>query len=96
MRVCTLIFQRRILEFQVIVKDVIKDDFGGKLPSGRRQDVRPRPCLSRERGFTRGWVFTICRRGKKRVHADATMCPRGPSPSLPSTVRADAKINKNK
>jgi hypothetical protein len=67
-------------------RDVIKDDFGGKLPSGcpfrpdvrgRRPNVRVRPRLPRRRGFTcgrvftRGRVFTVCRRGKNRVRADA-------------------------
>jgi hypothetical protein len=54
-------------------KDVIKYDFGGKLPSGRpfRPDVRPHPHLSRGRGFTCGRVFTVRRRGKNRVHANA-------------------------
>jgi hypothetical protein len=54
-------------------RDVIKDDFGGKLPSGRlfRPDVRARLRLPRGRGFTRGRVFTVRRRGKNRVRADA-------------------------
>jgi hypothetical protein len=54
-------------------QDVIKDDFGGKLPSGRpfRPDVRPSPRLPHGRGFTRGRVFTVRRRGKNRVRADA-------------------------
>jgi hypothetical protein len=53
-------------------RDVIKDDFGGKLPSGRpfRPDVHARPRLPRERGFTCGRVFSICRRSKNRVRAD--------------------------
>jgi hypothetical protein len=93
----------------ICYRDVIKDDFGGKLPSGR--PFRPR--LSRGRGFIRGRVFTVYRRGKNRVRmdahvrADAAQRPRGrislpplpspplpsppPSPSLPSTVRADAR-----
>jgi hypothetical protein len=53
--------------------DVIKDDFGGKLPSGRpiRPDVRARPHLPRGRDFTSGRVFTVRRRGKNRIRADA-------------------------
>jgi hypothetical protein len=47
-------------------RDVIKDDFGGKLPSGR-----PRPRLPRGRGFTRRRDFTVRRRGKNRIRADA-------------------------
>jgi hypothetical protein len=49
------------------IRDVIKDDFGGKLPSGRpfRPDVRARPRLSR------GRVFTVRGRGKNRVRANA-------------------------
>jgi hypothetical protein len=58
-------------------RDVIKDDFRGKLPSGRRPDVRARPCLPRGRRFTRGRVFTVRGRGKNRVRADARVCPRG-------------------
>jgi hypothetical protein len=57
-------------------RDVIKDDFGGKLPSGRCSDVRARPRLPRGRGFTRGRVFTVRQRGKNRVRADATERPR--------------------
>jgi hypothetical protein len=58
-------------------RDVIKDDFGGKLPSGRpyRPDVHPCPRLPR------GRVFTVHRRGKKRVRADMVR-PRGRT-SLP-------------
>jgi hypothetical protein len=58
-------------------RDVIKDDFGGKLPFGRpfRPDVRARPRLPRGRGFTRGRVFTVRRCGKNRVRA-GTMCNR--------------------
>jgi hypothetical protein len=54
-------------------RDVIKDEIGGKLPSGRPfcPDVRGRPCLPRGRGFTRGRVYTVRRRGKNRVRADA-------------------------
>jgi hypothetical protein len=54
-------------------RDVIKDNFGRKSPSGRpfRSDVRARPRLPRGRGFTRGRVFTVRRRGKNRVRADA-------------------------
>jgi hypothetical protein len=74
-------------------RDVIKDDFGGKLPSGRpfrsdvrgyRSNVRPRPRLPR------GWVFTVRRRGKKRVRADAGVRPRGrpcPGGRSPTSVR---------
>jgi hypothetical protein len=63
------------------VKDVIKDDYGGKLPSGHpfrpdvrghHPNVRPRPRLPHGRGFIRGQVFTIHRRGKNHVRADAT------------------------
>jgi hypothetical protein len=69
----------------LVARDVIKDDFGGKLPSRRpfRPDVRPRPRLPRGRSFTRGRVFTIHRCGKKRirtdahVRADAAQHPRG-------------------
>jgi hypothetical protein len=73
-------------------RDVIKDDFGGKLPSGRpfrpdvrgcrpdvrgcRPDVRARPRLPRGRGFTRGRVFTVCRRGKNRFRADTSESAR--------------------
>jgi hypothetical protein len=48
------------------IRDVIKDEIGGKLPSGRpfRPDVRARPRLPRGRGFTRGRVFTV--RGRKK------------------------------
>jgi hypothetical protein len=55
------------------MRDVIKDDFGGKLPSGRpfRPDVRTRPRLPCGRGFIRGRIFTVRRRGKNRVRADA-------------------------
>jgi hypothetical protein len=69
-----------------MARDVIKDDFGGKLPSGRpfRPDIRPRPHLSHGRGFTRGRVLTIRRRGKNRVRADASPSPPLPSPPLPS------------
>jgi hypothetical protein len=49
----------------VMHRDVIKHDFGGKLPSGRpfRPDVRARPRLPRGRG-------------KNRVRADAARRPR--------------------
>jgi hypothetical protein len=64
-------------------RDVIKDEIGGKLPSGRpfRPDVRARPRLPR------GWVFTVRGRGKNCVRADAGLRPRG---------RKKIKINKNK
>jgi hypothetical protein len=61
-------------------RDVIKDEIGRKLQSGRpfrpdvrgrRPDVRVRPRLPRGRGFTRGQVFTVRGRGKNRVRADA-------------------------
>jgi hypothetical protein len=54
-------------------RDVIKDDFGGKLPTERpfRPDVRPSPRLPLGRGFTRGRIFNVRRRGKNRVRADA-------------------------
>jgi hypothetical protein len=64
------------------------------LEENYRPDVRPRPRLPR------GRVFTVCRRGKKRVRTDASpsllpplsLLPLPPpSPSLPSAVRADAK-----
>jgi hypothetical protein len=60
-------------------RDVIKDEIGGKLPSGRpfRPDVRARPCLPCGRGFTRGRVFTVCGHGKNCVRADAQVRPRG-------------------
>jgi hypothetical protein len=53
-------------------RDVIKDEIGGKLPSGRpfHPDVRARPRLPRGPGFTRGQVFTVRERGKNRVRAD--------------------------
>jgi hypothetical protein len=72
----------------VCTRDVIKDDFEGKLPSGRpfRPDVRARPRLPRGRGFTCGRVFTVRQRGKNRVRADAGVRPRGHE-----RVRADAK-----
>jgi hypothetical protein len=61
-------------------RDVIKDDFGEKLPPGRpfrpdvrgrRPDVRARPRLPRGRGFICRRVFTVRRRGKNCVRADA-------------------------
>jgi hypothetical protein len=59
-------------------RDVIKDDFGGKLPSGVRTSFSSgRPRLPHGRSFTRGRVFTVSRRGKNRVHADARVRPRG-------------------
>jgi hypothetical protein len=60
-------------------RDVIKDEIGRKLPSGRpfRPDVRARPRLPRGRGFTRGRVFTVRGRGKNRVRADSRVRPRG-------------------
>jgi hypothetical protein len=63
----------------VSLRDVIKDDFGGKLPSGRpfRPDVRARTRLPRGRGFTRGQVFTVRRCGKNHVRAGARVHPRG-------------------
>jgi hypothetical protein len=63
----------------VHTRDVIKDEIGGKLPSGRpfRPDVRARPRLPRGRGFTRGRVFTVRERGKNRVRADAGLRPCG-------------------
>jgi hypothetical protein len=83
-------------------RDVIKDDFGGKLPSGRpfrpdirgrRPDVRLRPRLPRGRGFTRERVFTVRQRGKTRVRADAAQRPSGRSCS---TARTRKNKNKNK
>jgi hypothetical protein len=64
-------------------RDVIKDDFGGKLPSGRpfRPDVRGRRPDIRARLR----VFTVRRRGKNRVRADACVRPR-----RHERVRADA------
>jgi hypothetical protein len=65
-----------IMDLLPLGTDVIKDDFGGKLPSGRpdvhgrRPDVRPRPRLPR------GRVFTVRRRGKNRVRADALASAR--------------------
>jgi hypothetical protein len=79
-------------------RDVIKDDFGGKLPSGRRPDVRPHLRLPRGRSFIRGRVFTVRQRGKNRVCADAPQRPHErisqillpsslpPSPPLPSPL----------
>jgi hypothetical protein len=70
-------------------RDVINDNFGGKLPSGRpfRPDVRPHPRLPRGRGFTHGRVLTLRRRGKNRVYADAVrrLRPRGCSPASART-----------
>jgi hypothetical protein len=61
-------------------RDVIKDEIGRKLPSGRpfRPDVRARPHLPRGRGFTRGRVFTV--RGRS-----------GASARTQPIVRTDAK-----
>jgi hypothetical protein len=68
-----------------VSRDVIKDDFEGKLQSGRPfrpdvrvrpPDVRARPRLSRGRGFTRGRVFTVRRRGKNRIRANVRQRPR--------------------
>jgi hypothetical protein len=56
----------------------------------RHSDVRPRPSLPRGHGFTRGRVFTVRRRGKNRVHADATMCPRERA-----GVRADMGVRRD-
>jgi hypothetical protein len=58
--------------YSALGRDVIKDEIGGKLPSGRpfRPDVRGHPRLPRGRGFTRGRVFTVRGRGKNRVRAD--------------------------
>jgi hypothetical protein len=52
---------------EVQCRDVIKDDFGGKLPSGRpfRPDVHARPRLPR------GRIFTVRQRGKNYVRAGA-------------------------
>jgi hypothetical protein len=59
----------------VLARDVIKDDFGGKLPSGRpfrpdvrgrRPDVRARPRLPRERGFTRADASCPSARTRKK------------------------------
>jgi hypothetical protein len=76
---------------EAATRDVIKDEIGGKLPSGRpfRPDVRARPRLPRGCGFTRGRVFTVRGRGKNRVRTDAAQRPRGQE-----HVHADAKINK--
>jgi hypothetical protein len=64
--------QLQVLHFVVLlVRDVIKDEIGGKLPSGRPQTSSGRPRLPRGRGFTCGRVFTVRGRGKNRVHADA-------------------------
>jgi hypothetical protein len=41
------------------------------LEENYRPDVCARPRLPRGRGFTRGQVFTVCRRSKNRVRADA-------------------------
>jgi hypothetical protein len=70
-------------------RDVIKDEIGGKLPSGRpfRPDVRARPCLPCGRGFTRGRVFTVRGRGsastrtpRPRVRMDMHRANAGPCP----------------
>jgi hypothetical protein len=55
------------------IRDVIKDDFGGKLPSGHpfRPDIRA--CLR----LPHGWFLTVRGRGKNRVRADAGVRPRG-------------------
>jgi hypothetical protein len=80
-------------------RDVIKDDFGGKLPfgrpfrpdvRGRRPDVRGRPRLPR------GRVFTIRGRGKNRVCADARVCPCGRTCVRPDTSASARKRNKFK
>jgi hypothetical protein len=69
-------------------RDVIKDDIGGKLPSGRpfRLDVRARPRLSRGRGFPADGflpsaevVKTASVRTLGCVRADAAQRPRGHS-----------------
>jgi hypothetical protein len=55
-------------------RNVIKDDFGGKLLSGRpfRSDVRGRRLdVGPRTRFPRRRVFTVRRRGKNRVCADA-------------------------
>jgi hypothetical protein len=69
-------------------RNVIKDDFGGKLPSGRpfRLDIRSRPRLPHGRGFTCGRVFTVRRRGKNRVRADASPSPPLSLLPLPSPL----------
>jgi hypothetical protein len=77
------------------LRNVIKDDFGGKLPSGHpfRPDIRPRPHLPYGCGFTRRRIFTDRQRDKKSVRMDAhvradaspsPLPPSLPSPSLPS------------
>jgi hypothetical protein len=75
--------KRSLLDTKLQARNVIKDNFGGKLPSarpfrpdvrGRRPDVRPRPRLPRGRGFTRGRVFIVRQRGKNRVRAEAIRC----------------------
>jgi hypothetical protein len=70
---CFLILHLLLL---IMPRDVIKDVFGWKLPSGRpfRPDVCPRPRLPRGRGFTRGRIFTVRGRSKNRVRADAQTC----------------------
>jgi hypothetical protein len=69
-------------------RDVIKDEIGGKIPSGRpfrpdvrgrRPDVRARPRLPRGHGFTRGRVFIVRGRSKNRVRTDAAQRPHGRS-----------------
>jgi hypothetical protein len=64
------------------IRNVIKDDFGGKLPSGRpfHPDVRWNPRLSR------GPVFTVRRRSKNCIRADAVRRQRGHG-----RIRADVK-----
>jgi hypothetical protein len=71
-------------------RDVIKDDFGGKLPSGRpfRPDVRPRPRSPRGRDFTRRRVLpsadavkTASARTQPSVRANASPSPPPPLPA---------------
>jgi hypothetical protein len=62
-----------LVENQGDTRDVIKDDFGGKLLSGRPHASAFTP----RRGFIRGRVFTVCQRGKNRVRTDAPQLPRG-------------------
>jgi hypothetical protein len=53
------------------------------LEENYRLDVRPRPRLPRGRGFTRGRVFTVRRRGKNRVRTDmGVLADAPPSPPL--------------
>jgi hypothetical protein len=87
------------LEVDVIickaVRDVIEDDFGGKITVRMSARIRVYPAD----GFlpSADAVKTASAQTRKSVRADMsasarTHLPPFPSPSLPSTVRADAKF----